>query len=192
MKILALLGALTIGCLTTVGPAAAQVKSVPSGDSIYATMQTPLDTKTANTGDHFTMNVVEPYPADIDLSGATIVGHVAKVVRAGQGTKPELDLQFDRLVYSDGSSVPLEATLSSLQSKNQAKNGAAVAAKTIGGMILGNIIGKTIFHTGGGGVVGAIGGFLYGDNEKTDIHVDQGAQAQLTLTQPLRERRQAM
>lgn len=184
-------GALILACAVTATAALAQTTTVDRGEHLYATMQTAISSKTANVGDPFTMTVTEPYPNGTDLSGATITGHVAKIVRAGQGTKAEIDLAFDRVNYPDGTSSPISATLDTLQTKTQSKNGAEVAAKTIGGMILGNVIGKTILHTGGGGVVGAIGGFVYGQNAKADVDVSQGAQAQLTLAQPLRARRQA-
>jgi hypothetical protein len=168
--------------------------SVDRSEHLYATLQTPLSTKTANAGDRFTMAVNEPFPNGTDLTGTTIAGHVSKVVRAGQGIKPELDLAFDRLTYPDGTSVPLSASLSTLQSKAQSKNALSVAVKTLGGLIAGNLIGRDLFKMGGGtaGALGAAGGLLYGVNEKTDLDVNPGAQAQLLLSEPLHARRQAL
>jgi hypothetical protein len=180
---------LAIAIALTTGAAVAQ--SIGGGQNLYATMQTPLDSKTANPGDRFTMAVIEPYPTDADLTGATIEGHVSNVVRAGQGTKPEIDLTFDRFVYPDGASVPINANLISLQSKTGSKNGADVAAKTVGGMFLGNALFKTLFHAGGGGLLGAIGGFIYGQNAKADVAIQPGSQAELNLAAPIRPRRQA-
>jgi hypothetical protein len=173
-------------------PAVAQTPS-ERGERLYATLQTPLSTKTAHPGDRFTMSVNEPFPNGSDLTGATISGHVSQVVRAGQGVKPQLQLAFDSVEYPDGTSAPINAALSSLQTKSQPKNPLSVAAKTLGGLIAGNIIGRGIFGLGGGfaGAVGAVGGLLYGLNDKSDVEVAQGAQATLTLGQPLHARRQA-
>lgn len=189
-KIVRWLAAFTIGAALTTAAAVAQPND-GGGQTLYATMQTTLDSKSANVGDRFTMALTEPYPTERNLDGATIEGHVSNVVRAGQGTKPEIDLAFDRFVYPDGASVPISANLISLQTKTGSKNGADVAAKTVGGMFLGNALFKTLFHMGGGGLLGAIGGFIYGQNAKADVQIQPGSQAQLNLVAPLRSRRQA-
>lgn len=180
--------AVVMGMVLT-GPAMAQ--SMDTGNHIYANMESALSSKSANVGDQFTMTVREPYPTGYDLTGATISGHVRHVVHAGQGTKPELDLAFDRLVYSDGSSVPISANLDALDEKTQPKNGLRTAGAAVAGLLLGSAIGRTIFHIGGGGIAGAVGGFLYGQNQKADVDVPAGAAAQLTLAAPMRTRRQA-
>jgi hypothetical protein len=58
-------------------------------------------------------------------------------------------------------------------------------------MLLGNAIGKTLFHVGGGGVVGAAGGLLYGLNGKSNFQLPQGSDVQITLNQTVTIRRQA-
>ena len=191
MRIAALLGAVVLGCLTVAGPAGAQTTDVPSGQTLYAVMQTPLDSKTANVGDRFTMNVVQPFPSGSDLTGASVFGHVAGVVRAGLGTRPRLELAFDRLAYADGSSVELQASLVSLQTKADTRNPFKLAGQTLAGMFVGNAVFKTLFHAAGGGVLGAVGGLVLALNVKSDVHISEGAEAQLTLAEPIRARRQA-
>lgn len=191
MKLAALLGALALGCLALVGPVEAQTTDVPSGQTLHAIMETPLDSKTANVGDRFTMNVVPPFPAQTDLGGAMIFGHVSRVVRAGIGRRPQLDLAFDRLVYSDGSSVALDARLVSLQARKRRPTPIGVAVETLGGLVLGNVVGKVIFHASGFGLLGAIGGFVYSRSGTNEVRVGEGAQAELTLAEPVRARRQA-
>jgi hypothetical protein len=79
------LGALILGCALAATPALAQ--SAERGEHVFATMQTAVTSKTANVGDKFTMTVNEPYPGGLDLAGATILGHVSKVVQV-KGPSP--------------------------------------------------------------------------------------------------------
>ncbi len=57
-------------------------------------------------------------------------------------------------------------------------------------MLLGNIVGKTIFHTGGGGLIGAAGGLLYGINQKSNFALPAGSNVQITINQTVTIRRQ--
>jgi len=129
--------------------------------------------------------------ANPGVQGAIIAGEVTSVTSAGQGRKPSIGLQFDYLRLADGSTVDISATMTADQRKEEHKNGLKVIATTLGGMLLGNAIGKTIFHTGGGGVVGAAGGLLYGINGKTNFTLPSGSDVQITLNQTVTIRRQA-
>jgi len=177
----------------TFGSAFAQTTpTLYSGTQINAIMDEQLDSGTTQAGDQFSMHVVAPYPSDDDAyAGAQITGHVLKVVPAGRGTNPELQLGIDRMILRDGTSVDLPAQVTTAGTKQQSKNGAQVALSTIGGMILGNVIGKTVLHTGGGGIIGAAGGFLYGINKKANVTLPAQAPMQLTLTHDVTVRRQA-
>ncbi|HEV7180719.1 MAG TPA: hypothetical protein VGN11_12675, partial [Candidatus Baltobacteraceae bacterium] len=133
------------------------------GAQINGRLRTDLNTGNAHVGDRFVMDVVPPYPSgNPDFQGAIIAGEVTTVTAAGQGKKPALGLQFDYLRLADGSTVDISATMTQDQRKQEQASGGHVALTTLGGMLLGNVLGKTIFHTGGGGIVGAAGGLLYG------------------------------
>lgn len=178
--------------LTVAGAFAQSSPTLYSGSQINAIMDDQLDSGTTQVGDTFSMHVVAPYPSNDDTyAGAQITGHVIKVVAAGRGTNPELQLGIDRMILRDGTSVDLPAQVTSAGTKQQSKNGAQVALSTIGGMILGNVIGKTVLHTNGGGIVGAAGGFLYGVNKKANVTLPAQAAVQLTLTRDVTVRRQA-
>jgi len=178
--------------LTVAGAFAQSSPTLYSGSQINAIMDDQLDSGTTQVGDTFSMHVVAPYPSNDDTyAGAQITGHVIKVVAAGRGTNPELQLGIDRMILRDGTSVELPAQVTSAGTKQQSKNGAQVALSTIGGMILGNVIGKAVLHTGGGGIVGAAGGFLYGVNKKANVTLPAQAAVQLTLTRDVTVRRQA-
>ena len=175
-------------------PAAALAQStvtLDEGSHINAQLQGTLDSGNAYVGERFTATVVPPYPNnDATFANATIYGDVIKVVNAGQGRNPEIQLALQTITLSNGTSYPLNAQVTGAGSKQQMRNGGHVALTTIGGMFAGNIIGKTIFHTGIGGLLGALGGFMVGYNKKSNITLPYGTTLQCTLTRPLIVRRQ--
>ena len=177
---------------TTMIASAQETLTLYQGAQINGRLRTTLDSGSAHVGDRFVMDVVPPYPSgNPAFQGAIISGEVTSVTRAGQGTKPALGLQFDYLRLADGSTVDISASMTQDQRKQETANGAHTALTTLGGMLLGNAIGKTIFHTGGGGIVGAAGGLLYGINKKTNFQIAQGSDVQLTLNQNVTIRRQS-
>lgn len=172
--------------------ALAQTATLPQGQTITVAMQDTINSGNAYAGEQFTARVVSPYPnGDTAFQNAIVSGRVIKVVQAGQGRTPELHLAWDTITLQNGTSYPLNAVLTTGAPKQQQRNAGHVALTTIGGMIAGNILGKTIFHSNAGGLLGAAGGFLYGYNKKSNIQVAQGQHLSLTLTRPLIVRRQA-
>ncbi len=177
---------------STIVTSAQEQLTLYQGAQINARMRSTIDTGKAHVGDRFVMDVVPPYPSgNPAFQGAIIAGEVTSVTPAGQGRKPSIGLQFDYLRLADGSTVDISATMTADQRKQEQKNGLKVALTTLGGMLLGNAIGKTIFHTGGGGVVGAAGGLLYGVNGKSNFTLPPGSDVQITLNQTVTIRRQA-
>jgi len=174
-------GALGLAAL----PASAQTETVASGTQVYAVLATQdINTKNAQPGDGFSMNVVAPYPnGDGNFSGAVIRGHVASVTSAGQGRKPELKLAFDSIVFAGGQSSPISGTVTSMKAKAEnstvkkglaAAVGAAIGSQTIG-RIIGGSAGSVIGLAGG-----AAGGFLYANNSKSNFSLAKGAQVTIT------------
>jgi hypothetical protein len=162
------------------------------GAQLNARMHSTLNTSNAHVGDRFVMDVVPPYPSgNPAFQGAVIAGEITSVTPAGQGRKPSLGLQFDYLRLADGSTVDIAASMTQDARKSETKNGLRTAVSTIGGMLLGNALGKTIFHTGGGGIIGAAGGFLYGINKKANFQLPAGSNVQITIDQTVTIRRQA-
>lgn len=176
----------------TMLPAPAQeALTLYQGAQLNARMNTTLDTAHAHVGDPFTMSVVPPYPSgNPAFQGAIISGEVTSVTPAGQGRKASLGVQFDYLRLADGSTVNIAASMTEDQRKNETKNGARVVLTTLGGMLLGNALGKTLFHIGGGGVIGAAGGLLYGVNQKANFQVPSGSNVLITIDQTVTIRRQ--
>jgi len=186
------LGLLAAFIGTTLTAPAEEPLTLYQGAQINARMRTTIDTGKAHVGDRFVMDVVPPYPSgNPAFQGGIIAGEVTSVTTAGQGRKPSLGVQFDYLRLADGSTVDISATMTDDQRKDEHKNGFKVALSTLGGMLLGNAIGKTVFHTGGGGAVGAAGGLLYGLNGKSNFQLPSGSNVLITLNQTVTIRRQA-
>jgi hypothetical protein len=174
MRAAAIAFALALGL--SAAPALA-VGVIPAGSNVFGTLDTDLNTANASVGDGFSLSIERPYPNDDPAYANSYVrGHVAKVVKAGQGTKAELDLAFDALVMADGTSSPITGHVVKVDTKQQS----AIPQQAIGalaGMIVGNVIGKTVLGSNMhlGGLAGAAGGFLYGNNVKTNFTVPKGS-----------------
>jgi hypothetical protein len=158
----------------------AMAAPVPAGVNVFGVLSTDLNSANVNVGDGFSLAVTQPYPnGDASYANATIRGHVASVQRAGQGRKAQIELTFDRIFLSNGTSAPVYGHVVKLQQNE--KN--STAQKAIGagvGMLVGNYLGKHI-GTNLGGLLGAGGGFLYANNLKSNITVPKGSTVVLQL-----------
>jgi hypothetical protein len=152
----------------------------PAGTTLNGTIQQDINSKTAQDGQRFTM---------VTPSGSKIVGHLSEVDRANIGRKAHIKLNFDKIRFTDGTSVPLSATLVGVTQHKQV-NYVQAAGQVLGGMVVGNIIGKAV-GTNLGGLVGVAGGGLLAANTSTNIDIPAGAAAQIQLTEPLVVRPQA-
>jgi hypothetical protein len=177
-----LIGLLALAALPFVGSLAQAADAIPEGATIAGNLSTELDSGKVQPGDGFSLVIVRPYPSgDPTYAGAVVRGHVARVIRAGQGRKPEIDLAFDSIVLSDGSSSPLTGHVLTVQAKK--KTAAVTQAAGAGiGMIVGNFIGKKL-GTGLGGLAGAVGGFIYASNHKSDFVVPRDSLVTLQTDQ---------
>lgn len=164
-----------------------------SGAQFNARMNASISSATANVGDRVAMTVVPPYPSgNVAFRGAQVEGVVTKVRRAGQGTKPEVDMRLQYLRMADGTVANISASVTNAQRSSSTANTVGKSALgAIGGMLIGNAIGKTVFHTSGGGAVGFVGGALLGSNNKQNFTIPQGSNVQLTLDQSVTIRRQS-
>lgn len=166
---------------------AAGAQTLPAGTSVRCELiSSDINTKNAQVGDPFTMEVIPPYPeGDRAFASARIRGHVAEVRSAGQGRKAQLRLAFDRIVFAGGRSEPISGSVVTLQTQKAnttarkalgAGAGAAVGSQTIG-RILGGVAGGVVGILGG-----AVGGFLYASNNKANFDVARGAVATIQTT----------
>jgi hypothetical protein len=154
--------------------------NMDAGTLINGHVQQEVSSKTAQDGERFTI---------VTDGGSTIYGHLSQVARANIGRKAHLQLNVDRIRFTDGTSAPLHATVVAVTKKAQ-PNYVRAAGTVLGGMIAGNILGKAL-GTNAGGVFGAVGGGLLAANTTSDIDVPAGSTIQLQLTEPLVVRRQS-
>jgi uncharacterized protein YcfJ len=155
---------------------ASRVVTLSSGTNVTASMNQTIDSGSAQTGQHFTMTVVPPYPQSSSaFSGATLYGHVTKVVPAGQGTNPEIAFAIDRMVLRNGDVGSPYLVVNAEQTQRH-DNTAKVAIGALAGMVVGNWLGKAVFNSNAGGTVGAIAGALYASNNRTNVSLRQGSQ----------------
>ncbi len=140
---------------------------VAAGTQIQATLDQRLSTKTSKPGDHFTATVVQPVTGS---NGAVIIPAGTKidgeVTEAEQGkTLPEvrgkgrLNLHFTDMILSNGSAVPLTATLVSV---HEAKGGAAGKTSQEGEVQSGRSTKDVAKDVGIGAAAGTVAGLIFG------------------------------
>jgi hypothetical protein len=159
-------------------PAAAQY-TLSQGTQISAVLASDdINTKTAQIGDGFTMNIVQPFPSgDPSFTGAVLRGHVSDVAPGSQGKAARLQLAFDSIVFPNGDSVPVSGTVMNQTAKADnttarkglaAAIGAAIGSQTIG-RIIGGSAGSVVGLLGG-----AAGGYFYAANNKPNLDLARG------------------
>lgn len=106
-------------------PGVPTVDQVAAGTEIRATLDTPLSTRTSKPGDRFTATLAEPARGNNDVvipTGARIEGEVAEAddskTIAALKDKSSLSVRFRDVVLPDGQTLPLTATLISVNSTN--------------------------------------------------------------------------
>ena len=139
---------------------------VPDGTMLNATLDTDLNTQTANTGERFTMTVNSPS----EFAGAIIEGHVADVTRSGRVTgRSTMSLNFDDIRMRDGRTYQFAGFLDSVRTSNgetvNVDNEGTVrdnnqTTRTEERAAIGTAVGAIIGAIAGGGKGAVIGGVL--------------------------------
>jgi hypothetical protein len=164
-----------------------QGDSAPQGTRLAGTIEQTITTKEAHVGDTFVLDETALPNQNPAFNGAKIYGHVAHVVRAGQGREATLQLAFDRIVFPDGYAAPLDASVVAAPTQTKDNTPKEIAAAVVGD-VLGNYLGKHV-GTKAGGAVGAAGGYLYAVNSHNDLTLSQGTTVSLRLNTDLDVRR---
>lgn len=137
---------------------------VPAGTEMRATLDTPLSSKTSKPGDRFTATISQPVQGANGVvvpTGARVEGEVSeseqgKTMPALRG-KGTLNLRFRDIVLPSGKTVPLVATLVSVNStrgKTTADNEGQVESGTHGKDVAKDV--------GIGGGAGTVAGLVFG------------------------------
>jgi hypothetical protein len=170
------------------GPASFE-QPAPGADAVQNTdlsgiLGSALDSKSAFVGEAVTLRDVTSF--DGTIRGAKLYGSVTDVTRPGQGRNAQVAIHFDKLRLNDGSTKQIDGIVVSM--KVNTKNN---AAKEIGGaflgMLAGNAIGKTLFGIGGGGIVGAIGGYMIAKDNRSDVVIPENTDVTVRVVNPRRQ-----
>ena len=138
---------------------------VAASTEIRATLDTPLSTKTSKVGDTFTGTVAQPItgsngqvaiPAGSKVHGEVTEAEEGKTVAVLRG-KGKLNMHFRDIQLPDGTTVPLSATLVSVNSTK-----GKTSAGSEGEVQSGNTGKRTAKDVGIGAGVGTVAGLIFG------------------------------
>jgi len=143
---------------------------IPDGARVVGTLLTPLSTRTATSGERFTMRVTEP----AEFGGATIEGHVADVDRSGRiSGRSVMTLDFDTISLRDGRTYQFGGLLEQVNPRN----GESVRVDTEGTIRDRNQTTRTGERAAIGTAIGAIIGAIAGGGKGAAIGAIVGAGA---------------
>lgn len=182
MRVFSTLTMATLVALAAIAPALA---TPPPGTMLGGTIEESINTSNAYVGEPVQIDNVSSPGARI--SGATMSGRVTRVVRAGQGRPAQLGITLTTLTLASGERYAIDGVVTAMATTSK-PNTLKEVAGAVGGMVVGNILGKVIFHTGVGGLLGAAGGYLLARNNRQNISLPNGAGVTVKL---LSSRRQA-
>lgn len=138
---------------------------VPASTEMRATLDTPLSTKTSQPGDRFTATISQPVSGSNGVvipAGARVEGEVSESDQdkaAAFRGKGKLNLRFRDIVLPNGQTIPLAASLVSVNSTNgrvaqKADNESRVESGTQG-----RTVARDLGTSAG---VGTVGGLAFG------------------------------
>jgi hypothetical protein len=153
----------TVGQNTMPGTTSGEV---PAGTEIRATLDTPLSSKTSKPGDRFTATISQPVQGPNGVvvpTGARIEGEVSeseegKTLPALRG-RGKLNLRLRDIVLPNGQTVPLIATLVSVNSTNGKNTQKADNEGEVQSGTRGKDVAKDV---GIGAGIGTVAGLIFG------------------------------
>lgn len=154
--------------------------ALTSGSLLNGTLNQNLSSNHAYVGEPVTLSNVTSDDGSGSVVGGTLYGSVTSVEKAGQGRPGKISMNFTRLVTRSGATYAVSTTVTKTQTVTK-NNALKEAGGAVAGMLVGNMIGKTIFHVGGGGIVGAAGGFLLAKNNRSDVNIPAGTVVQVQV-----------
>ncbi len=141
-------------------------REIAAGTEIRAMLDTPLSTKTSKVGDTFTATVTEPVhssdgqvavPAGAKIQGEVTEADPGKAIAALRG-KGKLNMHFRDIQLPDGNTIPLSATLISVNSTKGKKS----STNSEGEVQSGNTGTHTAKDVGIGAGIGTVAGLIFG------------------------------
>jgi hypothetical protein len=177
----AILATLAIGMAT----APANAQTVYSGMKLNGVITQDLSSKDAQVGTPVVLTNVTAADGSGRVVGGSLYGHVVEVKKAGQGARPEVQVDFTRLRLSNGTSYAVHSTIvgANVQTKSN-------ATREIVGAVVGNIVGNYLgkhIGTNLGGAVGLAGGYLYAKNYHENVTIPHGSVVSVEITSARRQ-----
>ncbi len=170
--------------LMTVTMVAAQA-ALTTGSVLNGTLNQNLSSNHAYVGEPVTLSNVTSNDGSGSVTGGKLFGRVTFVQAAGQGRPGKIKIYFTTLVLRSGATYNVSTTL--LRTNTQTKNNTGKeVAGAVAGMLVGNMLGKTIFHTGAGGLLGAAGGFFLAKNNRQNVNIPAGSIVQVRINSVVR------
>lgn len=145
---------------------------------------TALDSKDAYVGE--AVQLVDVASADGSIRGATLYGTVTNVQRGSQGRSAQLELHFNRLRLADNETFGIEGVVTQMRVSTK-NNALKEVGGALAGMLAGNAIAKTVLGVGGGGILGAVGGYFIAKDNRTDVTVPVKSAISVRLLQARRQ-----
>jgi hypothetical protein len=185
---------------------AGHANEVPAGTEMNASLEKALSTKTSQVGEHFSAVVTEPVrdindwvviPTGSRISGQVTESEEGKNLPTVRG-RGKLNLRFERVALPNGASLPISATLISVnqtggngsvnsEGEVQSETNASTAVKGIGvGAGIGTIAGLILGGPLKGLAIGAIagGGYILATKGK-DVELPVNTGLKIRLDQPV-------
>jgi hypothetical protein len=171
-------------------PSAAQpLPDAPPGTAMHATSASGYIDASIDSGSAFVgqrVRLVDVTSPGGEIAHATALGEVVAVTPAGQGRNAQIALHFDTLRLPDGSTVPIDGNVEHMQ-VNTKSNAGKEAGGALLGMLAGNALAKTLFGLSGGGLIGAVGGFLVAKDNRSNVVIPAQSLVTLSVAPPRRQ-----
>lgn len=148
--------------------------TIPSGTVLKLQMDRTITSKNATVGDTFTTTVFESCVVNgitVVPAGSQVEGRITQVTRAERNKAGTIAVEFERIIFASGGSVPIRGELTSLdpKEKRQIDNEGNVKGKST--------TKRNVIFIGGGAGVGAAIGAIAGGGKGAGIGAGVGAAA---------------
>jgi hypothetical protein len=153
------------------------------GTELTGILRTSLDSKTATVGQPVMLHDV--FSGNRAIAGASLLGEVTDVQHPGQGRNAQVLLHFDSLRMPDGTITPIDGIVAQMNVKTKSNAAKEVGGAVIG-MLVGNALGKTLLGVGGGGIIGAFGGYLVAKDNRSDVEIPADTEMTVRIVQTTR------
>jgi hypothetical protein len=166
---------------------------VPEGTEVEVTLSTAVGSETSQVGDSVTARTLSAVTVGNQIAipaGSTLHGQVTSVVGGTKGLKISqkgglVVLSFDTVTTRDGSTTPIQASISKI-AHSAGKTAGIIAGSAAGGALLGQILGGETKDAAVGAVLGgAIGTGIAAGTKGKALKVPAGTELTMVLDQNL-------